>query len=532
MRDVVDLHRVLDGNKDGLSMAEINSGIQDDHYTDRAGNGLYDDRAIGLAALHNHFEEFKGLSADGQRAITSLDIDKFKQIPRLIAIEKVAGDSNIVRFLDNSNGRQTNDGKITRTDLSEAVGDLQDGTTKEAVRAMLTDFAIISNGADYIDTASIRTQVDDYINMKLTPQEKKLAHEAEATVENSRQKLDHVVSHDIFTGDQTKTFQVLQSKLGDCFALSFLSSLAYRNPAAIKRIFGQDDVGNPSMRITPKDIGQSLPITVSVAPPTRAELATYAGSRGDSFSVNAAEKLMGELARKFPEQWSQVIGMTADPITNSKDSPSPHEYLDGGGTSDGLLTSVTGDEYKTYSLKSFRDTTNKLEEGLKHLKSGSPAVVILDPSWLKSGISSPTSTRVRSAGGFGDERGKEKTSKGDSGALPKKDMHPHDTAINPEHWGLESLPNHNTRLDKTGGGDVDWESTQRMPRSRDGGYHEIAFLNYNPATQELLLYNPWGHGEGSSHPKDGVDDGVFSISLRQLKELNGAICLPSYIFGN
>ena len=317
-------------------------------------------------------------------------------------MERVAGDAQIVRFLDGNNGRSVNDGKINKTELSGAIGDLQDGPTKEAVQAMLADFTIIANGTDYIDTASIKTQVAAYAHMKLSSQATNLAHGAESTAETSRKRLDQITGKDIFTGDQANTFQVLQSQIGDCYALSSLSSTMYRNPDAIKRTFGQDDTGNLSMRTSLKDNGQNLPTTISVSPPTRAELAIYAGSRGNSLSVNAAEKLMGELARKFPEQWSKIIGTTADPIIDPKDNPSPHEYLEGGGMPDGVLTLLTGDEYKTYSLESFRNN-NKLEEGLKRLKSDSPAVLIVEANWLNSGISSPTSIGLRSAGGIGEE---------------------------------------------------------------------------------------------------------------------------------
>ena len=69
LRDVANLYRTLDKDRNGLSIAEINSGIQDDHYTDREGKGIHDDRAVGLAVLHNHYKEFKGLSADGEQLL-------------------------------------------------------------------------------------------------------------------------------------------------------------------------------------------------------------------------------------------------------------------------------------------------------------------------------------------------------------------------------------------------------------------------------------------------------------------------------
>ena len=84
--------------------------------------------------------------------------------------------------------------------------------------------------------------------------------------------------------------------------------------------------------------------------------------------------------------------------------------------------------------------------------------------------------------------------------------------------------------DRERNGEVDWETTQRTPRSRNQDYHGIAVLEHNPSTQELLLYNSWGSGEGSSSPKDGLNDGKFSQKLSELKKLNVAICLPSYIF--
>lgn len=54
------------------------------------------------------------------------------------------------------------------------------------------------------------------------------------------------------------------------------------------------------------------------------------------------------------------------------------------------------------------------------------------------------------------------------------------------------------------------------------GLHAYSVIGYDPASDRVTLRNPWNHTElldGQGQPADGVDDGVFQVSLAQLPTL-------------
>lgn len=58
---------------------------------------------------------------------------------------------------------------------------------------------------------------------------------------------------------------------------------------------------------------------------------------------------------------------------------------------------------------------------------------------------------------------------------------------------------------------------QGVPRG-----HAYAVTNYDPATDQITLRNPWGSGEitdASGNPRDGVNDGVFTMSLEEFQSI-------------
>ena len=58
------------------------------------------------------------------------------------------------------------------------------------------------------------------------------------------------------------------------------------------------------------------------------------------------------------------------------------------------------------------------------------------------------------------------------------------------------------------------------------GSHAYSVLGYDPETHTIQLRNPWGQGEPADeegNPRDGVNDGVFTMTLEEFEKNFGRV---------
>ncbi len=526
--DIPRLYKELNRDrKGGLSKREINTDYHRPDSTAAGQRELTGNIATSLAVLKLGFEEFRALDRDNNPAITRQDRDKFSKIPPIIAMRLVSGDAVIRRFLD-----ANKDKKIDKNEVSEFAKKLEESSpTKHAVDDILSNFEIISKGKDHIDRDSFETAVRGaYAELGLSSEEEKFTDTALTIARDARKAINKSMDGKISSKPRPDTFQVLQSHIiGDCYALSDISSVIARDPKLLGLTFKENN-GNLEMIVPTTINGQDSQIKISTPLPSQKERAIYASSRGDAFLVNAIEKTLGDFARQYPKEWAKIIGVTPDPIINLGDNSPPSEHLDGGGISAGLLSLFTRIPYGTFSFEQFRNN-NKLEEVLKNVGSKAPMSISLPTEWLHSGNPNSSGSVIS---GDGIEGIKSKRSDSGGSSKEKRDLHETDMKKpdNPRSdWDIrfpkmgDHLMDRKMTFGDTGPKDGIREVDPKpVPRNNDSKSHAVAVIDYNPTTRTFTLYNSWGFGEGSK--KDGNDDGIFELTVEELKQLDGSISLP------
>ncbi len=549
--DVVELYRELDRNRNGLSMSEINAGHQDDaklHDPDALGHK--DDRAISLSILHNKGvnELFRALDPNSNNVITAKALEKFSQtIPTYLALKLINGNTAIKRYLD-----ENHDGKFQKDEIIKVHGQLENGATKQALKMVLDKYDAMARGKGYIPSDSLSPEVNAMLaNFSLTdsstkdltdnslgqavkeienqmsPEERRLADSIFALANAVRHKLDHA-TYSIKSNERTDTDDeaVLQSDIGDCYGLGPLVSFMHRDREGFDEFFKLNKQTGEVQILGNEHTPNNFPI-ISVIP-NRADLATYASSRGNPFPINAAEKVLGEYARTFPEDWAKIINVTPEPAINVNDNPPPSAYLDGGGDPAGVLTYLTTDpltherkygEYASFWVQGFKDA-DELATALKNLPEKAPLAVTFPVEWLRTGtVKSPQNYNFTGNSGTGgdgvigrsdkdekSERKAERENEKDKRNLddirdqkPSLDM----------RW--DNIPNQKKTFDIEPGpkphpGPIPPHPVPRDPHSET---HAVAVLNYHPETRTFDFYNSWGQR--------------FSRTVEELRQIPGVI---------
>ncbi len=234
--------------------------------------------------------------------------------------------------------------------------------------------------------------------------------------------------------ESVKPEAVIQGRIGNCYFMSAVASLAQVNGKAIVDMI--KDNGDGTYTVTFPG-AKDEPITVSA--PTEDELSRFAAAGPHGTWPAVLEKAYGVYCSKSVSRQS--------PFQFGRASNSPQEATGGGSMRSAGLAILTGRDVERVSSSS----TNEVHAALRAaFKEGRPATAYI----------------------------------------------------------------HNEL-----GAQFGWADNLTDNAGIPCG-HEYSVLNYNPETSTLTIRNPWGRGEPAGNdgkPRDGVNDGVFQMTLEEFK---------------
>lgn len=371
-----DLKRLFDKNlcrldKDGdgfVSESEIDAAMKDKSYTGQD--------AQLVAVLKKHQDELEELSndeiGDENDGVTAADIVKFDEMQKDIVPEYNANKNMTNYGTENFSKLDANgDGFLTRDELEKAAGDTSlKADEKQAVERMkerLSDIEEASNDEwgdenKGITKADLKEYWEDYRKKDDT----KLVERVWGDLHNSGKRLEAANTDCYATANPIDCIEpeaVKQGKIGDCYFMAGVASLAGSNPQAIKDMI--KDNGNGTYTVTFPG-APDTPITVDK--PTEAELSHYAqpGKYGNWPAI--LEKAYGKYCN---EHWyrrgpKNLGGGDVD-----------QDGADGGSLRNAGLRILTGKgvDSDTMSLTSEAELKQKLSEAFK---DGRPVVASIN----------------------------------------------------------------------------------------------------------------------------------------------------------
>jgi hypothetical protein len=142
------------------------------------------------------------------------------------------------------------------------------------------------------------------------------------------QRIAKVTDRRLFAAGLPSIETIRQGKLGNCFCLAPLGALVNRDPAEAAKIFAAQTDGTYQIRLGKK--------TVSVAPPTDAEIAIGAGNESGGIWVNLYEKAVG-VARNEDQPEEKRVDVPFD--------------AERGGSAGTMLAYITGHDITRFSFK-------------------------------------------------------------------------------------------------------------------------------------------------------------------------------------
>jgi hypothetical protein len=146
-------------------------------------------------------------------------------------------------------------------------------------------------------------------------------------------RITNAVHRELFLSGLPRLDTIHQGKLGNCFCLAPLGAMVHRDPHQVAAMFRRQPDGTYQVTLGKR--------TVSVAPPTDAEIAMTSSNEQDGIWVNLYEKALGEARNE-----SRTIEHRAN---------SPIDALARGGSAGTMLAFTTGHAIVRFSFKFAKD---------------------------------------------------------------------------------------------------------------------------------------------------------------------------------
>jgi hypothetical protein len=153
-------------------------------------------------------------------------------------------------------------------------------------------------------------------------------------------RITNAVHRELFVSGLPRLDTIHQGRLGNCFCLAPLGAMVNRDPQQVAAMFQPQADG--TYRVT---LGKC---TLSIAPPTDAEIAMTSSNEHDGIWVNLYEKAVGE-ARNNPLRPDQRTRLPIDALAR-------------GGSAGTMLAFITGHEITRFSFKFAKDPAVSADE--------------------------------------------------------------------------------------------------------------------------------------------------------------------------
>lgn len=323
--------------------------------------------AQALAAMYSNFSSLENLTSPKSRwdprGISYEDLDKFKNDEKVL--ENAFRDSQSVKnFVANNSMKKfdsDNSQSLTRAELDAGLANPRTAEAERKALQLLRD-NFSSIGAFYdrsIDNNSMKDFADRFYSSKENADTIRAVSQTCSEV-NSCQRME--ISHDLYAdkNDPLKSITpdaVRQGKIGNCYFLAPLASLAQSNPSLIKDSIRDNADG--TYTVTFKGAPDE-PITVKA--PTQAELGLF--NHGSSQGTWAAvmEKAYGAYCQQAIYRRSPF---------NIRGGNLPAEGGDGGGFNSSSIKFLTGNSVSKYrSFFNGEETlAAKLDDAFKNKKT-------------------------------------------------------------------------------------------------------------------------------------------------------------------
>lgn len=251
----------LDGDKDGrVSASEVDSAVQDPRYQGEDGEML--------TILKQSGKEMAGLAGDDRKGVSAAD---------MAAFHEMQGNVRSSAFAQGQFGALDGDrdGRVTAAELSAAR---ENGVGGEGARGHLDNLS--RNGRRIAgasnDEWGRETSGFSQKDLQAWDQQnhRSLVADTDGRMAWQRDEMGRA-NRDLYAtpGDPTASIKpdaIRQGSINDCYFLSSLSSLAERDPGAIRDMIRQNENGSYTVTF-PGD--RQNPVNVN--PPTDAQLMTY-----------------------------------------------------------------------------------------------------------------------------------------------------------------------------------------------------------------------------------------------------------------